>query len=383
MAIPGFSQAVRAPAFGIAVLAPVLLTSAVAASPERAAVSASAPVATATAPAVPAPAAPGRSAGPDGGLRIAPIALSAHRKAEQTMATAQPGCGVSWNVLAAVGRIESSASHENPAAMRSVAVKAAGPKTPGPKKPPSATWSRFASDGDGDGKSDPRNMFDATLATARHLCSSGLDFHNHAQLLTALLRYNSSLAFAENVLGWAEAYASGSVPINLPPIHGSVPVLGPHLPSRTWGEPQTPLVLGTSTQAIQMLPEPGPELLNTAPPVVTSAPEPWMEPPPATVAPGPAVVPTPDVGPAAVPAPVAPHWDHQRATPSNPEPTQTFIEPQLPAESNVGDLGGGRQGGRTQGARQPEPPAPTAGSNDGGDGGSSGGGGRRGRRGDG
>ena len=43
-----------------------------------------------------------------GGMRIPTMALSAYRKAEQAMAVAAPGCGMSWNLLAGIGRIESS-----------------------------------------------------------------------------------------------------------------------------------------------------------------------------------------------------------------------------------------------------------------------------------
>jgi len=42
-----------------------------------------------------------------GALRIPAIALSAYRNAERMMASAYPGCGVSWNLLAGIGRIES------------------------------------------------------------------------------------------------------------------------------------------------------------------------------------------------------------------------------------------------------------------------------------
>ena len=42
-----------------------------------------------------------------GALGIPTIALSAYRNAEQKMAAAAPGCGVSWNLLAGIGRIES------------------------------------------------------------------------------------------------------------------------------------------------------------------------------------------------------------------------------------------------------------------------------------
>ena len=54
------------------------------------------------------------------------------------------------------------------------------------------TWSRYASDGNGDGKADVQNVFDATLAAARYLCSGGLNLRDQSQVMTAILRYNNS-----------------------------------------------------------------------------------------------------------------------------------------------------------------------------------------------
>ena len=88
------------------------------------------------------------------------------------------------------------------------------------------TWSRYASDGDGDGKADVQNLYDATLAAARYLCSGGLNLRDQSQVMTAILRYNNSMAYAQNVLGWAAAYATGVVPVDLPPITGPIPPIG-------------------------------------------------------------------------------------------------------------------------------------------------------------
>ena len=85
------------------------------------------------------------------------------------------------------------------------------------------TWSRYASDGNGDGKADVQNVFDASLAAARYLCSGGLNLRDQSQVMTAILRYNNSVAYAQNVLGWAAAYATGVVPVDLPPITGPIP----------------------------------------------------------------------------------------------------------------------------------------------------------------
>src|SRR6202007_2750154 len=88
------------------------------------------------------------------------------------------------------------------------------------------TWARYASDGDGDGKADVQNIFDASLAAARYLCSGGLDLCDSSAVMTAILRYNNSVAYAQNVMGWAAAYATGVVPVDLAPMTGPPPPLG-------------------------------------------------------------------------------------------------------------------------------------------------------------
>ena len=139
------------------------------------------------------------------------------------------------------------------------------------------TWSRYASDGNGDGKADVQNVYDASLAAARYLCSGGLNLRDQSQVMTAILRYNNSMAYAQNVLGWAAAYATGVVPVDLPPITGPIPPiadmhldnyqgLGPGLPMNALGLPADdplavmPLVDATRTDvASQMFgPLPGP-----------------------------------------------------------------------------------------------------------------------------
>ena len=317
---------VRTPVFGIAVLTPVVLAGAVAATPSRVVLPAK-PAAEASAPAIVAAAPPVDTKGmtvvpmaktpadfrfaantlsppppaavisSSGGMRIPAMALAAYRKAEQTMAVAAPGCGVSWNLLAGIGRIESShanggATDTSGTALRPIygpvldgslpgnevivqgntAGRPVYARAMGPMQFLPGTWSRFASDGDGDGKSDPQNVFDAALGTARYLCSGGLNLRNQAQVLTAILRYNNSMAYAQNVLGWAAAYATGVAPLDLPPIVGPVPSLGdghlerpgqglgPGMPGLPSGDPlaQLALNMGNSETAGQMLPGPLP-----------------------------------------------------------------------------------------------------------------------------
>lgn len=194
---------------------------------------------------------PARIVNAPGALGIPSIALAAYRNAEQKMAVAAPGCGVSWNLLAGIGRIESGHAGGGAVDARGTAItpiygpsldgtlpgnetiiqSSAGNRVTyaramGPMQFLPGTWARYASDGKGDGVADPQNIFDATLAAARYLCSGGLNLREQSQVLTAILRYNNSMPYAQNVLGWAAAYATGVVPVDLPPMTGPPPPLG-------------------------------------------------------------------------------------------------------------------------------------------------------------
>jgi membrane-bound lytic murein transglycosylase B len=296
----GFARHVRG-AFGVAIITPVVLACAVAASPSpvapirdsevttlaaiepstasRSGASVVALTKTPTAFHIAAAAAsappPAVVVNSPGALRIPTIVLSAYRNAERMMATAYPGCGVSWNLLAGIGRIESLHANGGATDAQGTALQPIyGPaldgtlpgnevivqgrtangvtyaRAMGPMQFLPGTWSRYASDGNGDGKADVQNVFDASLAAARYLCSGGLNLRDPGQVMAAILRYNDSVAYARNVLGWAAAYATGVVPVDLPPIIGPVPPigdmhldnyegLGPGLPMNALGLPAT------------------------------------------------------------------------------------------------------------------------------------------------
>jgi membrane-bound lytic murein transglycosylase B len=213
-----------------------------------------------------------------GTLGIPSMALAAYRNAEQMMAAAYPACGIGWNLLAGIGRIESMHANGGATDARGTAVQPIyGPaldgslpgnevivqnsvggrvtyaRAMGPMQFLPGTWARYASDGDGDGVADPQNLYDSTLAAARYLCSGGLNLRDQSQVLSAILRYNNSMPYARNVLGWAAAYATGVVPVDLPPLTGPAPPiadmtlehlhnqegLGPGLPLNMHGLPST------------------------------------------------------------------------------------------------------------------------------------------------
>jgi len=210
-----------------------------------------------------------------GALGIPGMALNAYRNAERMMAAADPGCGISWNLLAGIGRIESGHANGGATDARGTAIRPIyGPtldgtlpgnevvvqstsagrvgyaRAMGPMQFLPGTWAHYASDGDGDGVADPQNLYDATLAAARYLCTGGLNLRDQSQVLSSILRYNNSMPYAQNVLGWAAAYATGVVPVDLPPLTGPAPPLGdahlenveglgPNLPMNMHGLPST------------------------------------------------------------------------------------------------------------------------------------------------
>ena len=285
-----------------------------------------------------------------GALGIPMIALSAYRKTEMRMAVEAPNCGVSWNLLAGIGRIESG--HANGGAVdasgtavnpiygpaldgtlpgneviiqSSVGNRPTYARAMGPMQFLPGTWARYASDGKGDGVPNPQNLFDSTLAAARYLCSGGLNLRDPGQVMAAILRYNNSMAYAQNVLGWAAAYATGVVPVDLPPIVGPPPPLGsahdehpeglgPTLPLNVNGLPmydvgaQIPLIdLSPQTSAPPMFPWMAPQTPQGPAPVAKLPGCTLICIGPATGAPGPGPIgagqPADVLPPAAPPAP--------------------------------------------------------------------------------
>ncbi|WP_161988644.1 lytic murein transglycosylase [Pedococcus bigeumensis] len=68
------------------------------------------------------------------------------------------------------------------------------------------TWSWAGRDGDGDGRRDPQNVFDAASATADYLCRDGRDLARSGDLRAAVLSYNQSGAYHLAVLEWVSYF---------------------------------------------------------------------------------------------------------------------------------------------------------------------------------
>ena len=163
------------------------------------------------------------------------VALDAYLRAAMDTSAAMPGCGIPWWLLAGIGRVESghgtfSTSVLNAAGTASppiVGIPLNGSNSTavitdtdgghydgdvthdravGPMQFIPSTWARYASDGNGDGFTDPQNLYDAAQAAAVYLCTAGGDLTNDAGIHRAIFAYNHSEAYVSKVLGFAQEY---------------------------------------------------------------------------------------------------------------------------------------------------------------------------------
>jgi membrane-bound lytic murein transglycosylase B len=175
-----------------------------------------------------------------GTVDIPARALRAYGQADLAMRTMAPRCRVSWATLAGIGRVESDHGRfgggslgadgrpskpivgvplDGSGAVQSIADTDGGrldgdstyDRAVGPMQFIPSTWAHWASDGDGDGRSDPQDVDDAALATARYLCADGRDVGTPAGWWAGVLSYNESVDYAQRVFSAADTYARRSV----------------------------------------------------------------------------------------------------------------------------------------------------------------------------
>jgi len=87
------------------------------------------------------------------------------------------------------------------------------------------TWQRWASDGNGDAKLDPQNLYDATLGAARKLCSDAgaAGLHTDPQLAAALKPYVVTNALVKAKLARAHSYQQQGLPAPDPSVVPAIP----------------------------------------------------------------------------------------------------------------------------------------------------------------
>jgi hypothetical protein len=221
-------------------------------------------------------AAPLPDAGTTGPVEIAPrisalavdgiptVAVAAYRAAADAADSDDPGCHLSWALLAGIGRVESDHGRFAGAQLRTdgtstipiIGIALDGVNTAligdtdrgrldgdvvydravGPMQFIPSTWRAFSADGDADGIADPFDINDAALAAAHYLCRAGGDLATQAGQVRAVLAYNHSSSYVADVLALAAAYASGDTgqvtPVTLPPLLPAPPTFRPVDPGR-------------------------------------------------------------------------------------------------------------------------------------------------------
>ncbi|WP_309115696.1 lytic murein transglycosylase, partial [Saccharothrix sp.] len=205
-----------------------------------------------------------------GKLGIPGVMLDAYMKAANRLAATTPGCNLHWSLLAGIGRIESGHARGGRVDAAGTTVHPilgpvlnGGPgmaairdtdggrydqdttwdRAVGPMQFIPSTWAAYAADGNGDGETNPNNVFDATVGAGNYLCAGGANLNDPQQRARAVFRYNHSEEYVRTVLYWADAYADGVTP--LPGLIGSdddyAPVTSPgsQLPGNP-GQPGQP-----------------------------------------------------------------------------------------------------------------------------------------------
>lgn len=138
--------------------------------------------------------------GPDARVEVlrAPP-LTRHRPSgyrELYIASAAYCPGLRWQVLAAIGQIESDHG-------RNVGPSSAGAL--GPMQFLPSTWASYGVDGDGDGRADIMDPYDAVPAAALYLCRNGAGAGGQS-LADAIYAYNHADWYVQEVLALADRY---------------------------------------------------------------------------------------------------------------------------------------------------------------------------------
>ncbi|WP_395104315.1 NlpC/P60 family protein [Actinomadura sp. SCN-SB] len=114
--------------------------------------------------------------------------------------------GIPWNVLAGIGKVETShGTSRLPGVSSGENYAGAG----GPMQFLEPTFRSFGVDGDGDGKKDRYDPDDAIPSAARYLKHNGAP----ERMRTALFMYNHSWDYVNLVLDWAKRYVGGDFTI--------------------------------------------------------------------------------------------------------------------------------------------------------------------------
>ncbi|MFI5525573.1 lytic transglycosylase [Streptomyces platensis] len=169
--------------------------------------------------------------------------LAAYKKAATAIDASDPGCKLPWQLLAGIGKVESGQARGGAVDAEGTTLRPIlGPqlnghgfaritdtdagrydgdlthdRAVGPMQFIPSTWSNggpdgtgWGADGNGDGKKDPHNVFDAALAAGGYLCAGDRDLTAQDDLDRAILGYNHSDEYLRTVLSWYAFYRNGT-----------------------------------------------------------------------------------------------------------------------------------------------------------------------------
>ena len=218
----------------------------------------------------PGPLAPTPGGGPavtvPSGTSLPTTVLAAYQRAQAALALSQPGCHLPWQLLAAIGQVESGQARGGAVDANGTTLSPIlGPvlngngfanipdtdggrwdgdpvhdRAVGPMQFIPSTWATWGADGNGDGVKDPNNVFDAALAAGDYLCANGRDLAVSSDMDRAILGYNHSQAYLNLVRAWYTHFMQGgavSVPdrsgsgVSPVPNPSTAPVASPTSPS--------------------------------------------------------------------------------------------------------------------------------------------------------
>lgn len=183
----------------------------------------------------PSPSAGGGTGGTDSDSGIPATVLDAYQQAAASLQDAKPGCNLPWELLAAIGHVESGHARGgrvnddgtttspilgpqlNGVGFANISDTDGGAydgdssydRAVGPMQFIPSTWEWAGRDGNGDGEKDPNNVYDAALAAGHYLCRFDWDLSDPGDLRSAILSYNNSTDYLNTVLAWLEHYRKG------------------------------------------------------------------------------------------------------------------------------------------------------------------------------
>ena len=169
---------------------------------------------------------------------IPSAALAAYQRAETVINAADKTCNLTWQLIAAIGRVESNHGRFGGNILDDQGLATPGiygialngsnntaeildtdagqydndatyDRAVGPMQFIPSTWSVVGVDADGDGVRNPQDIDDAALGTAVYLCSGSDDLGTDAGQQSAVFRYNNSQSYVDLVLSIMEAYTMG------------------------------------------------------------------------------------------------------------------------------------------------------------------------------